>query len=291
MNKYWVQLAKYGVRRAILRSPLRGFRPYQGAKAEFGADLVRSWRQRELIVSLSFQRAIASTRGTFLGPFWIALSFMIVAVGLSALWAYLFNRPFNDYLPYLTLGFFVWNLFIGAVTTGARALIANKNLVLQTRTPMTLYSGVALGANLITAAHHIPFVVTVLLLYHSHFEPAMLLSLLGMVLVLLTALGAAIALSIWCAYLPDLAELISTSMRFIMFFTPILWMPDRRPSLQPFLLGNPFYHVINVVRGPLIGSDHIMISFIAMGGICAAVWALAAIIYWSAAGAVATRLQ
>ncbi len=38
-------------------------------------------------------------------------------------------------------------------------------------------------------------------------------------------------------------------LRFVFFFTPLWWMPNMRPSVEPFVLANPFYHVVNVVRG------------------------------------------
>jgi ABC-type polysaccharide/polyol phosphate export permease len=162
--------------------------------------------------------------------------------------------------------------------------------VLQTRTPMTLYPAISLGTNLITSAHHIPFVAAVLFIFPPELSPEMLLAVPGFVLALILALGVGIALSIWCAYVPDLAELIAVGQRFLMFFTPIMWMPSQRPKLEPFLLGNPFYHMVNVVRGPIVGTEHLAISFGVMGGMCIFVWVMASVIYWRAAGAVATRL-
>ena len=43
-------------------------------------------------------------------------------------------------------------------------------------------------------------------------------------------------------------------MRFMIFFTPVFWSPDRKSGLRTALVDvNPFYHFLTIVRDPLLG--------------------------------------
>ncbi|MEJ0059374.1 MAG: ABC transporter permease [Terricaulis sp.] len=107
----------------------------------------------------------------------------------------------------------------------------------------------ALASNFVAALHNVPFVVLVMFLCPPPISSEIFLAIPGLFLLGIAALGIAIGLSVCCAYMPDLAEFISSMLRFVFFFTPLWWMPNMRPSVEPFVLANPFYHVVNVVRG------------------------------------------
>ncbi|MEJ0059373.1 MAG: hypothetical protein WDM79_07310 [Terricaulis sp.] len=104
MNRHWIQQAKYGWRQLLLRGPLGEMRPYQGAYSNLAHDLLMTWRRRDLCIAMAFNRAVGGMRGTFFGPFWIAISFAIAVLGLTTLWSFLLNRPMAVFLPYVTLG-------------------------------------------------------------------------------------------------------------------------------------------------------------------------------------------
>jgi len=41
-------------------------------------------------------------------------------------------------------------------------------------------------------------------------------------------------------------------MQFLMFVTPVFWLPDKLPPKARLLLLNPFAQLLDVVRGPLL---------------------------------------
>jgi len=44
-------------------------------------------------------------------------------------------------------------------------------------------------------------------------------------------------------------------MQFAIFITPVFWTPQSlNHGHKVVLLGNPFYHMLDVVRGPLLGT-------------------------------------
>jgi len=287
MSSGWMTQARLRARRAFGGG--RRFRPVEGARAFLWRDFTDVWRQRELCTSLAYQRSTSRFSRTFLGPIWIVLSFVLTTYGIALLWSQIVGRPFAVFFPYVTLGFYVWNFIIGSMTEGARALLDNKGLALQTRTPMVMYPVVAVMKQGVNALYNLPYATLVAVLYAPP-EWSVLLFIPGVLLLIVVMVGAAVTLSIWCAYVPDLAELIGASLRFIFFFTPIIWMPIQRAYFEAVWMFNPFYHLLNIVRGPLLQQEHILGSFAGAGVACVAAWVAAVVSYYSAAGAVAARL-
>ncbi|MGE0046287.1 MAG: ABC transporter permease [Hyphomonadaceae bacterium] len=289
MTSAWFMRARLRARHSL--SGLRpAIQPYEGARADLVGDLIHTWRQRDLCLSLAYQRSISRFRRTFLGPIWIIVSFIVATLGLSLLWAIIMNRDFELYFPYVTLGMFIWNFLIGTITDGANALNENKSLALQTRTPMIMYPIVGALKQSVIAAHNIPYVGVVLFLYAPGADWSMLLAVLGAAIVFFFALAGGVILSIWCAYLPDLSQVIAAGMRFLFFFVPILWMPFQRAQFEALWMANPLFHALNVVRGPLLDQPHVLFSFAFAGAATLAAWAAAISVYWAGAGAVSTRL-
>lgn len=271
-----------------LRSPMR---PTGGASADFLRDTGRAWRMSAFARSLAYHRAIARNRNAYLGALWLPLGFVVFAGGISLLWSQIFDRPLHIYLPYVTYGLFVWNLIIGALTDGARAMQESRNLILQSNTPILIYPLTAMLKQTIMAAYNIPFVLLVAVVFSPAFDPTMLLALPGLALIWLLGLAICVTLSILCTYVPDLSEIIASGLRFVFFFTPILWLPSTREGLHHFWMWNPFYYLIEVVRSPLSGNyDMLFPAFAVTGALTLVAWLSAIIIYRRFAGAVPTRI-
>jgi ABC-type polysaccharide/polyol phosphate export permease len=263
--------------------------PIEGVSANLWSDLVQTWRMRDLCAALAFQKSIAQHRGSLLGPVWIALSFAIFALGVGVIWSALFDEPFQSFLPYVTLGLLVWTFMMGVIADGARSLRDNRAMLLQSRTPAVLYPLAAVIKHLIIAAHNLPFVLGVLLVFATP-STEWMLAAAGVVMLVCIGAGVAISLSVVCAYLPDLAEIIAAGLRFAFFFTPILWYPSTREWMRPIWMGNPFYHCVEIVRGPMLGHEGVLFSFYVGGALVVLSIGVAAITYWRASGAVRTRL-
>lgn len=269
-------------------SPLR---PAEGANTNFLRDASRAWRMFAFARSLAYHRAIARNRQTYLGALWLPLGFVLFAGGISLLWAQIFDRPLNTYLPYVTFGLFVWNLVLGSLTDGARVMQENRNLILQSNTPLLIYPLTAMLKQSIMAAYNIPFVILVAVAFSPAFDPAMLLALPGLMLVWILGLAVCVSLSILCTYLPDLSEIIASGLRFVFFFTPILWLPSTREGLHHIWMWNPFFYLIEVVRSPLSGNHEMLpLAFAVTGALAIAAWVVAIFVYRRFAGAVPTRL-
>lgn len=76
----------------------------------------------------------------------------------------------------------------------------------------------------------------------------------GLALLAVNALAAALLLGMLCARFRDLGQIVSSIMQLAFFMTPIFWKPASLGHYQVLLLLDPFYVLMQVVRGPLLGS-------------------------------------
>ena len=62
----------------------------------------------------------------------------------------------------------------------------------------------------------------------------------------------------------DLVEVFNAVIRIAFLATPVIWMPGEgmtRSVMSAFLIYNPFYHFIEVVRAPMLGQSPALLSW------------------------------
>ena len=75
----------------------------------------------------------------------------------------------------------------------------------------------------------------------------------GFILFLINAAWISLAVGVLSTRYRDIPQLIANAIQVIFFLTPIFWSPAALPSRPAFVELNPFYHLIEIVRAPLLG--------------------------------------
>src|SRR5260370_26639146 len=81
--------------------------------------------------------------------------------------------------------------------------------------------------------------------------PPALLALPGLALWLVEALALAVLLGALCARFRDIPPIVASVMQMAFFVTPVIWKPELMREHQWMLKFNPFYSLLEIVRGPL----------------------------------------
>ena len=83
---------------------------------------------------------------------------------------------------------------------------------------------------------------------------AMVLAVPALALVLLNCVWLSMVAGMACLRFRDLSPAIASGMQVLMFVTPIFWPADMLGKRLAFLAElNPFYHLVIVLRDPLLG--------------------------------------
>jgi ABC-2 type transport system permease protein/lipopolysaccharide transport system permease protein len=146
----------------------------------------------------------------------------------------------------------VWLLW-GIVLDGTRAFVEAEGMIHQLAAPLSMHIYAVLWSNLIILAHNIVIYVVVLLWFHIVPGWIAVLSIPGIVLVLLNGLWMGLLFGLLSARFRDIPQIIASLVQVVFFVTPIIWQPEMLKGRTMILDWNPFYHLVEIVRSPLLG--------------------------------------
>ncbi len=212
---------------------------------------LRRWRLASALAWLDIRTRY---RGSVLGPFWLTLSTGLMLAGMGFLYSVLFHETLRSYLPFLSVSLIVWNLISQVVSDATGSLISSEGMIRQSPLPYTIHALRCLFRNVIIAAHNLPLIVIVLVICGVFPSPAIVLVVPGLAILAINGLAAALLLGMLCARFRDLGQIIASVMQLAFFMTPIFWKPASLGHYQTLLLLDPFYVLMQVVRGPLLGT-------------------------------------
>jgi len=237
-------------------------------------DLANSFGRLGLSWSLAWHDVASRYRGSVLGPFWITLSMGLMVLGIGVLYASLFDLPLNEFLPYVALGIVFFGVMTGTVNEGCDTFVLASGILSQTSLPMFTFVWRTVFRNLINLGHHLVIVVGMLIFYGQWKVADVPLALVGVALMLLNASWMSLLAAIASARFRDVPQIVVSVMQFAIFMTPVFWMPSRFGKHQVFLDLNPFYHLLQAVRAPLLGQSVAPHSYVVLVAMAVVGWAL-----------------
>jgi len=216
------------------------------------ADLAAGFRRWRLALALARLDIRNRYRGSVLGPFWLTASTAIMVAAIGLLYSTLFRLPLREYLPYLTVSLLVWNTISQTVQDACNSFIAAEGVIRQMPLPYTVHTLRFVMRNTVIAAHSLPLILVVFLIFGVIPGPEAVLAIPGLALLAVNAFAAGIFLGMICARFRDIAQIVASVMQLAFFISPVLWKPELLQERQAWLPLNPFYVLMETVRGPLI---------------------------------------
>jgi ABC-type polysaccharide/polyol phosphate export permease len=264
--------------------------PSLGAPASLSQfDLYRGFQAAPLWTLLGWNDIRLRYRRSVLGPFWITISMAVLIVVLGLIYSQIFHTDIRTYLPYLALGFIAWGFISSSINESCGAFIDSERTIKQIGIPFSAFVFRVVWRNFIVLMHTIILVIPIWLIFKIVPGPVSLLALPGMALVFLNQCWLGVCLAVLSTRFRDVPQVVATIIQITVFATPIMW-PISSLGDNHFIANiNPFYHLIEVVRGPLSGEAPQLLSweFTVIAdvlGIALATWLLERtrrkIVYW-----------
>jgi ABC-type polysaccharide/polyol phosphate export permease len=225
-------------------------------------DVADGFRRRELWSTLGWQDIRQRYRRSVLGPFWITLSMAVMTASMGLLYAQLFGQSVADYLPYLTIGLVMWGFLSALVTDGCQAFIGAESMIKQMKLPVTVHVWREVWRNLILLAHNALVVVAVLALFGRTPHWQVLLLPLALALLVLDGWWLGALLGALSARFRDIPQLVGSLLQVLFFLTPVIWSTRVLGSRSWLVDANPAYHMIEIVRAPLLGEPARLFSWL-----------------------------
>ena len=218
------------------------------ALADLGEGFAR-WRLAAALARLEIRNRY---RGSVLGPIWLTLSTAAMLTALGYIYPTLLQIDFADYVPFLTVSLILWNVIGGMVAEACACLTGAESVIRQLPLPHTVHALRCVLRNALVAAHNLPLIAVVFLIFGIMPGAAAPLALLGLALVAVNAFFASLLLGMLCARFRDIAPIVGSVMQIAFFATPVIWKPELLGERGWWLPLNPFYSVMETVRGPLL---------------------------------------
>ncbi len=191
-------------------------------------------------------------RRSVLGPFWFTLSTAIMVVVLGLLYSVLLKQEISNYLPYLAVGLIVWQYMATTMIESCDSFINSAYLIKQIRMPLSIHVWRIAWRNFVIMLHSLPITIIVLVVFGKLPGIAIFLVPAGLLLLLLHSVWIGLILGVLCSRFRDIQPIVNSMVQIIFFFTPVLWMPESLKERAWVAGYNPFYHVIEIVRAPIL---------------------------------------
>lgn len=216
-------------------------------------DLRASAGRLDLAWSLAWHDVTSRYRGSILGPFWITLSMGLMVLGIGVVYANLFGIALHDFLPLVALGIVFFGTISGTITEGCETFVHASGMLSQTSLPMFTFVWRTIFRNIINLGHHLVIVLAVLVYYGYWRSANAPVAAVGLVFLVLNAGWISMLMGLASARFRDIPQIVTSVMQFAIFVTPVFWPVNRLGRHQFVLAMNPFYHMLEAVREPLMG--------------------------------------
>ena len=237
-------------------------------------------------VSLAFQLALFDTRGLYrrsvIGPFWLTISMGVTAATLGFVFGTLFNSPMETLLPSITAGLIFWGLISSCINEGCSCFVQSEAIIKQLPIPYYVHLMRLCWRQLFILGHNILVLPLVLLFFGKSLPLLSFLLIPALILVMLCLSAVALVLAIVCARYRDLTQIVASILQVSFYLTPIIWLPSMVPNRAGvnLLELNPFFHFLELLRGPLLGTAPSMSSWIIVILITIGCWVIATFIFF-----------
>lgn len=226
-------------------------------------DILQAVANISLPVYLAYSDIRQRYRRSSLGPFWITISTGVMIVCLAFIFGTIYRTSISNFLPFVALGLITWSFLSSCINDATVVFINAEPIIKQLPIPLFAHVLRMVSKNFIIFCHNILLFPLIMLCVGQPPSWLIFLVIPGLAVLLLNLLWVSLIIAIVCSRFRDLGQIVASILQVFFYITPIIWMPTMLSGpTKPMLLGpNPFFHLIEIVRSPLIGQGPSLLSW------------------------------
>ncbi|MFZ4071906.1 MAG: ABC transporter permease [Caulobacterales bacterium] len=244
-----------------------------GVAADFGQTLF-GWRTWWLMSSQDIR--LRYKRST-IGPFWLSVAMAVQVCGIGLLFSQIYDQPLDSFLLYISSGFLVWGLVAALIGEGCMILIEAEGNLRALPIPAPVLSARMVARNVIIFFHNLLVIGGLILFLGLRPGLEVLMFIPGVALIALFGFFCGVLLGPLCLRFRDVAQVVSSIIGVAFFLTPIIWMPSQGRVSELVVQANPLFHLTELVRAPLLGTQATELNWIVSAGVTAGVAVLSVV--------------
>lgn len=192
--------------------------------------------------------------GSYLGATWILVYPLSMALVSSVVFALVFKKTVNNvpFFIYTLSGFAAWVFFVQTISSSARSLIQNRDIIVNNKVNTEIIVGGVIVSRLVDLMITTTFLTVVSLVFGVlSFNPLVFAK--SMTALLLATIAISLMVAAGNVYFRDVQALVDIFLNIIFYATPIIYpisvVPER--YLWVFRL-NPLIPIFSGFRGAII---------------------------------------
>ena len=201
-------------------------------------------------------------RRSTLGPFWITIAMGVTIGSIGLIFGTLFGQDMHEFLPFVAAGTVVWALLSMIITEGCTTFVSSEQVIRQIKLPYSMHIFRMIWRNLIVFAHNIWVYAAAVVLFSAWPNSTIWLAIPGLLLVIVNGVWIGLLLALFCARFRDIPLIVTSALQLLYLATPIIWLPHSMRGRHAYIVElNPLYHLIELVRSPLLGHSPSLTSW------------------------------
>ena len=195
-------------------------------------------------------------RRSILGPWWITISTGVMIACIGVIFGTIFKSPMQEFLPFLSAGLIIWGFISTTVMDATNVLISAEAIIKQLPIPVFSHILRMVSKNLIVFFHNLLIFPIVCICVQKGINWNIFYFIPGLIILTLNLLWISLLLAVICTRFRDMTQIVESLLQIAFYITPIIWMPSLLPARASVMLldPNPIYHLLAIVREPLIGN-------------------------------------
>lgn len=247
------------LRKAIAKSKLRNRKIeviYAFNDILKGLSLWRTWSM------LAWRDNLLKYKRTVLGPFWLTANMLVLLSGMGLVFSTVLGVDIEKYLPYLGGGLIAWGLLLVVATESCEVFVQQQHVINSLNLPFFLHILRFIARVLFSFLHTAIVFIPLALFLNVNINFFTLLVIPGLILVLLNAIWASLILATLGSRYRDIGPIVGSVFQLMFFVTPIIWDRILLPGGNIWIDMNPLFHLVEVIRAPLLGGVPDVASYI-----------------------------
>jgi lipopolysaccharide transport system permease protein len=221
-------------------------------------DVGASIRLWHIWIRLGLQDVRLKFRRSSIGPAWIFVNLAVLVLSIGFIYANLLGQQPREFIPYLTIGLILWQYLTNSIVEGGNAFVHSEGYIRQISLPIYVYILRFFVSISVTTLITLIAFALVAVIYRVPVGPGTLLAIPGLLMLMTTSLLLITIFAHLNTRFRDVAHMASVGMQVLFYVTPVIYpaaLLTERRHLTPVVEFNPLYHVIEVVRQPLLSAS------------------------------------
>ena len=222
---------------------------------------LRLWR---LWIKFGWNDILLQYRRSLFGPFWLSASMSLMVITIGIVYARIFKIELSEFMPFVCVGLLLWGYISSILNEAGGLFTASKSYIKQIKLPYSLYVYKFIWSKIIVFAHNFVVYFGVIIYFQLWPGAVALVAIPSFLLLTLNGALSSLYLGMAAARFRDIPQLITSVVQILFFVTPVMWKTELLGPNSYLTLLNPFFHLLEIVRAPLLGQMPEMRSYVAV---------------------------